>query len=102
MTLARTAPSALIALALLGATPDAQVPSATPTFEVASVRPNFSDGEPMMSVPPRGTVTITNVPLRNIIVNAFRTASFLIVGAPDWAAQERFDITAKPPDAAPP
>ena len=71
---------------------------ATPTFEVASVRPNVSDTPPSMTVPSEGTVAITNVPLINIITNAYAMPPFRIVGVPEWVQRERFDITAKPPD----
>lgn len=74
----------------------------TPAFEVASVKPNNSDTEPSMSMPPRGTVVISNVPLTNIVVNAYSIPPFRIVGAPDWISRERFDVSAKIPDNAPP
>lgn len=76
----------------------AQTPSAV-SFEVASVKPNQSAGEPSMTVPLRGTVVITNVPLLNVIVNAFGVPPFRIVGEPEWISRERFDISARIPDA---
>lgn len=57
------------AMTLAGQSPGPQV---GPTFEVASVKPNRTETPPSMSVPPRGTVVITNVPVRNVIINAFR------------------------------
>jgi len=72
-----------------------------PTFEVASVRRNLSETPPAMTVPSQGTVAITNVPLINIIVNAYATPPFRIVGVPEWVSRDRFDITARPPDGAP-
>jgi uncharacterized protein (TIGR03435 family) len=71
-----------------------------PVFEVASVRPNSSDDQPTMSVPPRGSVVLTNVPLQNLIVNAYGVPAFRVVGGPDWIRRERFDIAAKPRDDA--
>jgi uncharacterized protein (TIGR03435 family) len=79
----------------------AQSPSAVP-FEVASVKPNHSDGEPSMIVPSRGTVVITNVPLLNVIVNAYGIPAFRMVGAPAWITRERFDISARIPDTSSP
>ena len=76
----------------------AQSPSAI-SFEVASVKPSRSDGEPSMTVPSRGTVVITNVPLLNVVVNAFGVPAFRIVGEPAWISRERFDISARIPDA---
>ena len=73
-----------------------------PTFEVASVKPNTTDADPSMLVPPRGLVSIVNVPLQNVIVNAFGVPPFRLVDAPDWIRRERFDITARIPDAAAP
>jgi uncharacterized protein (TIGR03435 family) len=69
------------------------------SFEVASVKPNQSAGEPSMTVPLRGTVVITNVPLLNVIVNAYGIPAFRLVGAPAWISRERFDITARIPEA---
>lgn len=79
----------------------AQTPSAV-SFDVASVKPNQSDGEPSMIVPSRGTVVITNVPLLNVIVNAFGIPAFRMVGAPAWIGRERFDISARIPDGSSP
>ena len=79
----------------------AQAPS-TVAFEVASVKPNQSAGEPSMIVPPRGTVVITNVPLMNIIVNAFGIPAFRMVDAPAWISRERFDVSARIPGTSAP
>ena len=73
----------------------------SPAFEVASVRHNVSENPPSMTVPSQGTVAITNVPLINIITNAFATPPFRIVGVPEWVHRDRFDVTAKPPDGTP-
>ncbi|MEO8258616.1 MAG: TIGR03435 family protein [Acidobacteriota bacterium] len=79
----------------------AQGPQAdTPTFEVASVKPNKS-GEGFIQVGGRGgQFTITNAPLRLIIRNAYRLQDFQIVGGPGWLASDRFDIVAKSDPAA--
>lgn len=78
----------------------AQAPSIS--FDVASVKPNSSDGQPSMTVPSRGTVVITNVPLLNIIVNAFGIPAFRMVGAPAWISRERFDVSARIPESSSP
>jgi uncharacterized protein (TIGR03435 family) len=77
----------------------AQTPSAV-AFEVASVKPNASDDGPSMTVPSRGTVVITNVPLLNVIVNAYGIPAFRVVGAPAWIRRERFDISARIPESS--
>jgi uncharacterized protein (TIGR03435 family) len=72
-----------------------------PVFEVVSVKPNNTDAEPSMNVPPRGLVAIVNVPLENVIVNAYGVPAFRILEAPGWIKRERFDISARIPDGAP-
>ena len=74
----------------------AQAPQAdTPTFEVASVKPNKS-GEGFVQLGGRGgQFTITNAPLRLIIRNAYRLQDFQIIGGPGWLNSDRFDIVAK-------
>jgi uncharacterized protein (TIGR03435 family) len=70
---------------------------ATPSFEVATIKPNHS-GLPFVNfgMPPGGQFTATNAPLREIIRAAYGPLpDFLIVGAPDWIRTERFDIVAK-------
>lgn len=66
------------------------------SFEVASVKPNES-GEPGMSITtqPGGRYVATNVPVGMLIRNAYELQASQLVGLPDWAASERFDITAK-------
>lgn len=70
-------------------------------FEVVSVKPNHSEAEKMniMSPPMSNGVTITNMPLIDILQWAFRiTMSDQIVGLPGWATEDRYDITAKVAD----
>ena len=58
--------------------------STPPTFEVASVKPNNSgDGRVIMMPQPGGRLSLTNVPLRLMIRNAYRVRDFQIVGGPD-------------------
>ena len=78
-----------------------------PAFEVASVRPNLSgDTTSTHRVPPQGLVAITNGDLRGIIAQAYgvdgRSLDYLLTGGDDKILSARFDITAKPPDDAPP
>jgi uncharacterized protein (TIGR03435 family) len=71
-------------------------------FDVVSVRPNRSGDESMgvVSPPLSDGVTITNMPLEDIISWAYGiTIRNQISGMPDWAKKERFDIKAKVADA---
>jgi uncharacterized protein (TIGR03435 family) len=76
----------------------AQAPAAT-AFEVASVKPNKAgDGRVMIGLQPGGRFNATNVPLRLLLRQAFNVQEFQLVGAPDWAGSDRFDVVAKAPD----
>jgi uncharacterized protein (TIGR03435 family) len=70
-------------------------------FDVVSVRPNHSGAETMSAVSPplSDGVTITNMPLENIVSWAYGiTIRNQVAGIPEWAKKERFDITAKVAD----
>ena len=80
------------ALALsLGIAVAAQSPS-EPSFDVVSVKRNTSsDGARMMRNAP-GNLSAFNIPIRQLIQMAFQVQDFQIVGAPDWAATEGYDV----------
>src|SRR5271167_3797698 len=62
-------------------------------FDVVSVRPNRSGDEAMrvISPPLSDGVTITNMPLENIVSWAYGiTIRNQVSGMPDWAKKERF------------
>jgi len=69
---------------------------AAPTFEVASVKQNTS-GEGFMRVelPPGNRLSITNLPLRQLVTMAYQLQQFQLVGGPSWITSDRFDIIAK-------
>lgn len=95
-----TYPTLLLAL-VAAATVSAQAPTPsepTPTFEVASVRPNTGSGliSPFEPMPPDG-ISIINHRLDTIINYAYKTPSFRVTGMPQWAREERFDIRGKAP-----
>ena len=80
------------------ATPQSELPS----FEVASVKK--LDGRTTSStlrVPGGGRITIGNLPLRTIIMQAFGIRDYQLIGAPGWLATDRFSITAKADTNAP-
>jgi uncharacterized protein (TIGR03435 family) len=80
--------------------PRAQAPDEKPpTFEVASVKPNKLNGGPQnFQCCAGGRVTITGLPLRQLISIAYGSDAIQtpgqIVGGPGWLS-DRFDIVAK-------
>jgi uncharacterized protein (TIGR03435 family) len=79
------------ALAVLSA----QTPR-TARFEVASIKPNKSDSQPMGLVGGMpGGVRFTNLALRDVIRRAYRLQEYQVLGGPSWINAERFDVLAK-------
>jgi bla regulator protein blaR1 len=70
--------------------------SASPTFEVATVKQNKS-GERGGGIRrlPGGRVTVTNMPARGLITFAYQLGQYQLIGGPSWLDNDRFDITAK-------
>lgn len=83
----------IAATGLAGQTP------ANPAFEVASIKPNKSGQEGGTLYIRAGTFRAVNVSLRSLIATAYGSDRSLfndqIIGAPDWAVSDRFDIIAK-------
>jgi len=77
----------------------AQAPEPAPgkqKFEVASVRPNTSnDGKISIGLQPGGRFTAVNVPLWDLIRQAYALQRSQLVGAPDWVETARYDVVAK-------
>lgn len=77
----------------------AQTPESSndrPKFEVASVRPNTADdGKIMIGIQPGGRFNAVNVPLWDLIRQAYGVQRFQLVGGPDWLETARYDIVAK-------
>jgi uncharacterized protein (TIGR03435 family) len=73
-----------------------------PVFEVASVKANRTGAPEGSFVMPPGRFAATNIPLKVLITNAYQLSFFQVVGGPDWVSTDRFDISAKAPDGAPP
>lgn len=68
----------------------------SPTFEVASVRPNNSvSGQMGVSIQPGGRFTATNVTLAMLIESAYDLGHHQMRGGPDWIRTDRFDVIAK-------
>src|SRR5579862_2000230 len=65
-------------------------------FEVATIRPaNPAQGRGMNNLRDPVQATWTNMPLRQIILNAYRMQPDELIGGPDWIRSERWDIIAK-------
>ncbi|HEV3196866.1 MAG TPA: TIGR03435 family protein [Bryobacteraceae bacterium] len=84
----------------------AQTPEASPTFEVASVKPAAPQTGGMRVMmrggpgsPDPGQLTYENASLKNVLMNAYGVKNFQISG-PAWLDTERFDIVAKIPKDA--
>lgn len=73
----------------------AQSPS--PLFDVASVKTNASGGgEGRIEVlPTAGRLRATNVTLRSLILRAYGLHQSQLIGLPDWASGQRFDVDAR-------
>jgi uncharacterized protein (TIGR03435 family) len=66
------------------------------TFEVASIKPSDPNERRIgIGIGPGGMVNMTGVNLKLLIQQAYDVREFQISGAPSWAGNERYDITAK-------
>lgn len=90
---------ALFASLIMAGVAYAQAAAPSPLrFDVVSIKQNRSGmGRGMLEIAPEGDrVVVTNSPMYRIIAFAYdRQRSDLIVGVPDWAKEERWDIEAK-------
>jgi uncharacterized protein (TIGR03435 family) len=67
-------------------------------LEVSSVKPNLVPIGPNnpSSIRPTGNgVTVTNMPLRNVIIYAFGINPLYVAGVPAWGDSERYDIAVR-------
>ena len=79
----------------------------SPSFEVASVKPNKSgDFRRGIGPEPGGRFGAINATLRDLVALAYGVSNadtdMLVIGGPDWIARERFDIAAKAAQALEP
>ena len=73
-----------------------------PAFDVTSVKRNTSTG-PMTIRNMPGNMSAFNMPLRQLIRMAYQVQDFQIIGVPDWANTDRFDVEGRfDPTALPP
>jgi len=93
----------VVTSARLDAQNPSPTPSASPVFEVASVKPNKSgEGFIRFGLQPGGRFTAQNVPARELIRFAYNVQPFQIEGGPGWVNSDRFDVTAKAEGDFPP
>lgn len=90
----------LAVLTLGGCVADAQSDqpaAARPEFEVASIKPAAPDQRGIFIRPgANGGIIIGNMPIREMIVTAWRIQPFQLMGGPSWIESARYDVTAKP------
>jgi uncharacterized protein (TIGR03435 family) len=91
--------AALVGISLALPAIHAQSPTAPLKFEVVSIKRNTS-GAPGNNIRtlPDGTVIATNVAMALVIRLAIPVQMLQVLGLPDWAQTDRYDITAKPPE----
>ena len=93
----------VLGLFLVGTGTPASLAQTPLAFEVASVRENTSVSNVSSTSGPRpGRFTITNTPLRFIVLEAFGVLDHQLLGAPEWTNSARFDITATFPQGSVP
>ena len=86
----------ITALALAVAIDAALAQEDVPSFEVVSVKINRSGSQSQdMRLLPGGRATVTNAPLRRVILTAYGMLPQQLIGGPAWLETERFDIVAQ-------
>ena len=96
LTVRALIPAMVIVFLATGTRARAQNAPVTIQFEVASIRASAGDGRTAISVSPSGLYTVTNMPLRTLIRNAFGLGlDAQLAGVPEWVESARFDISAK-------
>jgi uncharacterized protein (TIGR03435 family) len=73
----------------------------SPSFDVASVKPNDSGSGASSGRTGRGSVTFVNQSGRMLIVNAYGLRPNRVIGGPSWLDSERFDVNARAPENTP-
>ena len=68
----------------------------TPSFEVASIKPNRNAGAPPGGIRPlpNGRLNATNVTLEELLRRAYRLHESQLIGGPAWMKSDRFDVVA--------
>ena len=75
----------------------------TPSFEVASIKPNHSgDRRVGFQMQPGGRFAATNITVKQLIFFAYGIKENQLSGGPSWIDSDHYDISAKPEDRATP
>ncbi len=88
---------AIAATGAILAAPNAQAlqqPSASPRFDVASVKVNDSNDGIVAIQTQKGRYTARGFTLAALIRSAYRIQEFQVTGGPDWINTQRFDVEA--------
>lgn len=81
---------------LVNVSPNLKAQSPAPrNFDVASIRPAAPNARGILIRPIAGGITITNIPLKELIVLAYGVQRYQVSGGPPWISSERYDISAK-------
>jgi len=65
----------------------------SPTFDVASIKPNASAGR-VGGMNSPGRVNLTGMSVRRLLTQAYEIHDFQIIGGPDWLGAQGYDISA--------
>jgi len=71
----------------------------SPSFEVASIKPNRSGDMFIRIMFQPGRYTANGVTTKHLITMAYNVKDFQVSGGPSWINSERYDIEAKEPDS---
>ena len=106
---ARTLPGVTLAISLAAPTLSGQQPTTSPAplsgaqFDVVSIKPHKDDaGWVGMRYLPDGTLMTKAWRLASVLPSAAPEPVYEVIGLPDWARSELYDITAKPVPGAHP
>jgi uncharacterized protein (TIGR03435 family) len=94
--------AAILSLLLICLPAQSKPVSQLAEFQVATVKPLEPNVRYMagVEVHPGGRVVVTGLPLKSLIVIAFRLSHWQVSGGESWIQNDRYSIEAKPPDDA--
>lgn len=90
----------LVAICFLEVCAAAQPASGRLEFEVATVKPSNADENSSGWTTAKVSTRMRNFTLRRLILTAYQMTDAQVSGGPKWMGSDRYDIDAKPPEAA--